>query len=250
MKRLLTFLLLLSPFIAAAFGSTTRADSAHVFYDKKQYKKAAALYEKIVAENPGDAAALYNLGNTYYQLKKNGRCILCYEKALKIAPGDKDIRYNLELAQARISGEEKNNDVSETLGNAWYDFLQEQGEAFWGYATLAAVIMTALLLVLFVISRKTLIRRTALGAAVLFLCAGIFTFTGGWQLRDYNARESAIILVNNTGLYAIPGGKPAPISKLPEGTKVLTGAENGSWIQVTISRQLSGWVQKSALETI
>lgn len=250
MKRLLTLLLLLSPFIATAFGSKTTADSAHVFYDKKQYKKAAELYEKMVAENPGDAAALYNLGNTYFQLKKNGRSILCYEKALKIAPGDEDIRFNLNLARARISGEEKNNDVSETLGNAWYDFLQDKGEAFWGYATLGAVIMAALLLVIFVLSRKTFTRRMALGAAVLCIGGGIFSFTGGWQLKNYNARESAIILVNNTGLYATPGGKPVPISKLPEGTKVLTGSENGDWIQVTISRQLSGWVQKSALETI
>lgn len=250
MKRLLTFLLLLPPFFAAAFGSKTTADSAHVFYDKKQYKKAAALYEKLVAENPGDAAALYNLGNTWYQLKKNGKSILCYEKALKLAPGDEDIRYNLELARARISGEEKNNDVSETLGNAWYNFLQDKGEAFWGYTTLGAVIFAVLSLLLVVLSRKKVLKRFALAVAVLCICGGVFSFTGGWQLKNYNARVSAIILENNTGLYATPDGKPAPMTKLSEGTKVLTGTESGSWIQVTISRKLSGWVQKSALETI
>lgn len=250
MKRLLTFLLLFTSLLAVASGSKTTADSAHVFYDKKQYKKAAALYEKLVASNPRDAAALYNLGNTYYQLNKNGKSILCYEKALKIAPGDEDIRYNLQLARARISGEEKNNDVSETLGNAWYDFLQEKGEAFWAYTTLGAVIMAALLLVAVVLARKKVQRRIAGIIAVLCICCGIFTFTGGWQLSNYNARESAIILVNNTALYATPGGKPTPITKLPEGTKVLTGSENAGWIQITISRQLSGWIQKSALETI
>lgn len=250
MRTVLSVVFLLLPFLSAAGTTSGTADSAHLFYDKKQYEKAAALYEKIVAANPDDAAACYNLGNAYFQLKKNGQSILWFEKALKKAPGDADIRYNLELARARVSGGEKNNDVSETLGNVWYDFLLMQGEKFWGYTTIITLVLAALCLGGFIVSRKKIWKRANLVIAVLMGCSGIFTFIAGWQLQQYNAQQYAIITEPETVLYTAPADKAKTQITLNEGTKVLAGPEKGNWIQVTVSREISGWVKRSDLTEI
>ncbi len=109
-------------------------------YEKKDYQKAAAYYEKLAKD--GDANALFNLadsyykageykkalenfqkvndkklefkklhnmGNTYARLGKIDEAIGSYEKALKIKE-DEDTRFNYELLKKKKERQKKKNE--------------------------------------------------------------------------------------------------------------------------------------------
>src|ERR1044071_4582958 len=45
------------------------------YYAQKQYDSAAVYFEKLAAENPGNAVVYYNLGNAYYRLNQVGPAV-------------------------------------------------------------------------------------------------------------------------------------------------------------------------------
>ena len=70
---------------------------ANQLYEKKEYPKAAEVYE-IIASKVRNGNVYYNLGNTYFKLGQRGKAILYYERARQLMPRDKDIRGNLRYA--------------------------------------------------------------------------------------------------------------------------------------------------------
>lgn len=64
--------------------------------------EAARLYEQLAAQNPRDAALLYNLGNAYFVQGDAGHALAAYQQAAVLAPRDADIRANLALAQESL----------------------------------------------------------------------------------------------------------------------------------------------------
>ena len=64
--------------------------------------EAAQMYEQLAAQNPQDAALLYNLGNARFLQGDAGQALAAYQQAATLAPRDADIRANLALAQQEL----------------------------------------------------------------------------------------------------------------------------------------------------
>lgn len=80
---------LLWPFAAHALGflDEHRGETA---YEKGQYERSLKHYSTIVQDDPHNAQARYNLGNTYYRLGKFAEAFESYKQAL--TGGDKNVR--------------------------------------------------------------------------------------------------------------------------------------------------------------
>jgi tetratricopeptide (TPR) repeat protein len=62
---------------------------------EKAFAEAAKAYEKLVAQNPKDDEALYNLGRAYGKLLRDKDAESAFRKAVRLKPNDSD--YNTEL---------------------------------------------------------------------------------------------------------------------------------------------------------
>lgn len=84
-----------------------RWNEAAEAYRAQDYKRAASLYEAMLAETPEghrpSADLCYNLGNAYYHSGRTGMAVWMYERALAIAPRHGDARQNLALARASLA---------------------------------------------------------------------------------------------------------------------------------------------------
>ncbi len=88
-------ILCLLPCLRAAGGMT----NAHRLFAAGDFAGAAAAYEELLVKKGPDAAAYYNLGNSYQSLKRYGPAILAYERAKLLRPRDPDLAANLALAR-------------------------------------------------------------------------------------------------------------------------------------------------------
>jgi Flp pilus assembly protein TadD len=62
---------------------------------EKAFAEAAKSYEKLVAQNPKDDGAFYNLGRAYGKLLRDKEAESAFRKAVRLKPNDSD--YNTEL---------------------------------------------------------------------------------------------------------------------------------------------------------
>lgn len=85
---------------------------ANYYFYKKKYNKAKELYEKILADDPKNQSALFNLAYSFHELGKYDDAINWYTKILEIDPQRADVMNNLGVTYAR-----KNDD---TTANTWY----------------------------------------------------------------------------------------------------------------------------------
>ena len=101
MKNLILSLILILPlsFLQAQNDQFVKANEA---YASKDFEKAIALYEEIVAGEKHSAALYYNLANAHYQQGALAPAILNYERALHLQPGDEETLHNLKLAQQKL----------------------------------------------------------------------------------------------------------------------------------------------------
>jgi Ca-activated chloride channel family protein len=92
-------------------AETDLPESAELDYDVAGALHKDGAYEQAVDEYTKslhtsdinlEAAAHYNLGNTYFRMEDYENAIKSYENALKINPEDMDAKYNLELARKML----------------------------------------------------------------------------------------------------------------------------------------------------
>ncbi len=76
--------------------------AANQLVNAGHYAEAAQMYEQLAAQNPQDAALLYNLGNARFLHGDAAAALAAYERAAALAPRDADIRANLALAQEAL----------------------------------------------------------------------------------------------------------------------------------------------------
>ncbi len=94
-------------FTVQSSSSTTQTNAqavaaANQLVNAGHYAEAAQMYEQLAAQNPQDAALLYNLGNTRFLQGDASRAVAAYEHAAALAPRDADIRANLVLARQAL----------------------------------------------------------------------------------------------------------------------------------------------------
>ncbi|MCI0489266.1 MAG: tetratricopeptide repeat protein [Blastocatellia bacterium] len=90
--------------LAVANGTVSEAiliDQATAYFHIRQYEKAAAPLKKILASNPGSAAARHLLGKAHFMLREFDKAADELSVALKLAPADFDAAYTLALAHLK-----------------------------------------------------------------------------------------------------------------------------------------------------
>lgn len=70
-------------------------------YEQHDFRGAAAELSKVVAVDPSNSTAWYDLGNAYYRGDDPGRAAWAWLHALQIEPRSKDVAHNLTIVNAR-----------------------------------------------------------------------------------------------------------------------------------------------------
>jgi tetratricopeptide (TPR) repeat protein len=114
-----TLLLVLS---FCLYGPLLAADSdleaAARFYQRGEFDRAIALYEKRLSNEPANASLYHNLGLSYYRNGQLGPAIAAYLQAAQLQPGEPDIRYNLEFLLKQTQDK-----LDARLNRNWFDGL-------------------------------------------------------------------------------------------------------------------------------
>ncbi len=99
MRRALLLLLFLGPgpLLAADKTAHQQVDFGLTVAQKGLWQEARFRFERAVALDPRNAAALNDLAVSLEQMGEFDKARECYEKALKIKPGDLYIQQNFDL---------------------------------------------------------------------------------------------------------------------------------------------------------
>ncbi len=80
-----------------------------VQYRKKDYPKAASLFEKSGRDRNHllKSQAYYNLGNTHFKAGDLAKALAAYKKSIELNPKDRDAKFNYELTRMRQKKEQE-----------------------------------------------------------------------------------------------------------------------------------------------
>lgn len=224
------------------------ADSAYIQGD---YLTAIGIYESII-ENQGVNATLYmNLGNCWLKRDEVAKAILNYERAYLIDPSDPDIRFNLELARTKTV--DKVNPVNQLFIVVWFKKMLSLLDVD-GWAVLT-VIMFALAIILtgiFLLSRKTGVRKISFSFSAFFLLLSILSFIfATTQMGNIRNRDTAIIMSPSVTVKSTPSSGGTDLFIIHEGRKVkILDSSMKEWVEIRLEDGNTGWVPVNVMEII
>lgn len=271
MKKTIYFLLflLLSPFAmlvaqddttvvaghqVVTLGSDGREFSKGVadsLYAKEQYRSAADIYERLLADEGEAPAVYYNLGNAYYRLGMYAKAILNYERALLLAPSDEDVKTNLALAYSKTV--DKYEDEGAMFYTRWFDGLKHaMSSDAWAWLAASSFIAFLLFLSLYIWGKRVLLKKVGFYCClVCFLVSVVGNVCAFSQRSDILAEDHAVIMVPSITVKSTPSDGGTALFVIHEGYKVnVRDKSMKDWVEISISAEQSGWVPRSSLEII
>jgi tetratricopeptide (TPR) repeat protein len=164
--RLTLLFILASGFLLA----NARFDKGYKAAMEKNYTEAIVHFEELLAEEPTNFSALFNLGNCYFAEKNMGKAILNFEKAHKIHPADEDV--NTALTNAYVAlGKADTWESPYTFADSTF---YRVGSFWWSLlAFLFSMIAALLILVLFIDFKRL---RIPMRIPLLLVSLGLMTF--------------------------------------------------------------------------
>ena len=266
MKKIFAFILVMVPLMAFAqeesgmmslVADTTGvsreytlsdADSAYIQGD---YLTAIGIYESII-ENQGVNATLYmNLGNCWLKRDEVAKAILNYERAYLMDPSDPDIRFNLELARTKTV--DKVNPVNQLFIVVWFkkmlSLLDVDG---WAVLTVILFALAIILTGIFLLSRKTGVRKISFSFSAFFLLLSILSFIfATTQMGNIRNRDTAIIMSPSVTVKSTPSSGGTDLFIIHEGRKVkILDSSMKEWVEIRLEDGNTGWVPVNVMEII
>ncbi|MDD5087230.1 MAG: tetratricopeptide repeat protein [bacterium] len=242
-------LLLLGVMAGTVFADPHAAfDEGLRLYRESDMDRAAAAWERAIAQGVVSGPLLYNLGNAYYRQGNIGRAILYYERARALLPRDGDVKTNLDLARLAVVDR-----IEKPVRLPVWDWLDavrdalslpELSRLFQAEGFLAAICLAITLL------GVRWLKRVARTVAVVMLV--LFALTGAWYVwrAALDSREFAIIIVDKTEAKSAPDEASKELFALHMGTKVQCIEQLGNWLNVRIADDRKGWIAIGDAETI
>jgi tetratricopeptide (TPR) repeat protein len=246
------FLLIISLFTALniAASPVDSLQAANKAYAANEYEKAAEMYESILDSGYESAALYYNLGNAWFKNNNIPKAILNYERAKLLAPNDEDIRFNLELANQFVI------DKIEPLPQPFFVNWGKQlinifSSNQWAIISIAAFVFTLILALVYLLSKRIVLRKTAFGISVFFLIIAIvtFSFSARQKARIYS-HNHAVIFNPTVTVKASPDEGGTDLFVIHEGLKVEIEQKLNNWVEIELEDGNSGWVKTEVLEEI
>ena len=266
MKKIFALLLLMVPVLAVAqqdggmtslVTDSTKVDAiptladADSAYIQGDYITAIGIYESII-ENQGVNATLYmNLGNCWLKRDEVAKAILNYERAYLIDPSDPDIRFNLELARTKTV--DKVNPVNQLFIVVWFkkllSLLDVNG---WAVLTVILFALAIILTGLFLLSRKTGVRKISFSFSAFFLLLSILSFIfATTQMGNIRNRDTAIIMSPSVTVKSTPSSGGTDLFIIHEGRKVkILDSSMKEWVEIRLEDGNTGWVPVNVMEII
>ncbi len=212
MRNVLFFFSLVISFLTSA--NTDFDKGVHVA-NQNQLDSAVILFEKVIAKEPQNASAYYNLGYCYFQQKQYGEAIWAFEKSLQYDPKNSNAIKNLEICHFKL-GLPPYTSIDSGLMRSLFSV----GADNWSFVVIAFSILISLVLVLFVLTTSVNLKRISLIALFLFLCLGITAFILGSKTNSAFYKScNAIVTAKEIPTYLTTSGEKSPIT-LPEGTRL------------------------------
>ncbi|MBO4672977.1 MAG: tetratricopeptide repeat protein [Bacteroidaceae bacterium] len=244
------FLLVGFSFSFLASFAATKAE-ADAFYEKEQYRDAAAAYEQVLKQEGVAAEVYYNLGNCYYKLDEIPLAVLNYERAYLLDPGDGDIRANLALARGKTI--DKVVPPSEMFFVTWWrDLTHCMSMKTWTILGIVAFILMLIgVLVYMFVSQLTVRKIGVYGAMGLLVVVIIANLAAVSQHIDQTHRSTAIIMAPAITVKSSPSNTSTDLFLIHEGSKVeILDGSMKEWMEVKFEEGKQGWIPVSALEVI
>lgn len=242
MKRaaLITCLSMLLGVLHASPDSLFQA--ANSLYQEGKYELALEKYGEIILMGYESADLYYNMGNAAYRANSIGYAILYFEKTLKLDPGHEDAANNLEFASRyRVDTFEE---VPELFIRSWIRaFFLLLSERAW--SLLALVLFTLIIssIIIYVYSRKLLLKKLGFFVAIVAVFLFFLSFTGALKRhRSITNPESAIILTPSVVVRSSPSESGTELFILHEGTRVRINEGVTGWQNIRVIDGREGWI--------
>ena len=225
-------------------------DGAAEAYSAGNWQEALDMYKQIESQGKVSDRLYYNIANAYYKNGDLGECILYYEKALKLNPSNADAKFNLGIARESVL--DRIEVVPEFILVKWVrDAKYLLSSNAWAWIALGAILLVAVLLLVFRFARSRGGRTVAFVFACLALLAGIVAYIFSLSERgDVISERQAVVMQPVTSVKSSPGEEGKSLFILHEGTKVQVLDKLGSWDKVEISDGRQGWLPAADVEVI
>ena len=225
-------------------------DSAAASYQATKYEQAISIYENIVAQGYESAELYFNLGNAYYKSNKLPYAIANYERALKLNATDEDIQFNLQLANTHVV--DKINVLPEFFLKSWgQSLVRALTSNQWAALSIASFVIALVLLLLFFLTDRPLLRRFAFWIGLLLVVEAAFTFSFSSKQKNNVLNEpEAIVVTPSVVVKSSPDAAGTELFLIHEGLKIKVTNHNGDWSEIRLSDGNKGWVKTSDLLVI
>lgn len=233
------------------------ADSA---YNKEDYRLAAELYSRSLAEDGGASDVYYNLGNTYFRLDKPGLAILNYERALQADPTNEDARANLDFVNSRI--QDRPEDDSAFFSNLHHTLMGKLRPNAWAWIAFTVFLVLLGAVALYIFANSIVLRKTGFFGGIVLVFVFLYSLTlARGSASAAESHDHAIVTVPTTHLSSAPRstrGTTEKVVPIHEGTKVeiidsvATPDDPGSakWYNVKINNTSKAWLRAADVERI
>lgn len=230
-----------------AEGAWSAANEAYIAGD---FARAEELYEQIVADNKHSLKLYFNLANACFKQNKLGRAILYYKRAQRLSPSDDDVRHNLAIAESQTK--DRIESVPEFFLKSWLRSLRNMLSCHtWTIISLCLLGLVLTLALLFVLSQRLVVRKTAFYGlfvtAILFIAATWFAAAERRTLLD---REEAVVMSSAAPVKSSPDRSATDIFVLHEGTTLRVVETLDEWCEVVIADGKKGWIESEKIERI
>lgn len=236
-----------APLPASLDGGKAVADS---LYAAGAFKQAAEHYAAL-ADSTMSTDIYYNLGNAEYKQKHYAKAVLAYERALWIDADNEDAQYNISLVRTRLT--DRFSKPSEMFFISWFrTWISSHSVAHWTKLSFAWLAVFFAFLILYFVGSRIWLRKTGFFLAIFcFVCFLTTSAFAAVQRYNYYNNTDAVILADETTLYASPSESSKNLQTLHEGTTVtLDDMHEKGWVLVTLPDGRTGWLKDTGYEMV
>jgi len=184
-------------------------------YNQKNYALAASEFEKVIASNPNNTSAWYNLGLSNVGLKSYGKAIWNFEKVLKYIPNDSQVEEKIAYCYNQMYP-----DVAwQPRLNSFESSLYSLSPNTWSLITIVLSVICALLIVLYFTRKQGSLRNAVLAINIFFICGLISSIVIASKATDYYSNENFAV-VTSKSIPTFIGNSASPTTKISEGNRV------------------------------
>jgi tetratricopeptide (TPR) repeat protein len=231
---------------AAGDNFQERFNQAGQLYEEAKYAEALALYQGI-ERSVFHWKLFYNMGNCYYKMNNFVKAKIYYLRAERLNPFEASIQKNIDIVDRQFS---------DKMEEERPDFLTRLAlhiESVISLNVLSVILLIVVVILnafIFLLIKKGKSRFRLYGVSfslvIVLVIGGYHIYRTGKQ----ELRNTAVIVKADSELRSGPGESNTILFKVNPGLKVKIIEKSRTWVQVSASAQVAGWVEEDRLERI